>query len=262
MANGREQERGHTKEALAARHFHEACMVIEVFDSFKAEGLQYAVLGGFALNAIVGNQYVAERKNRRKTLRDLDIIVLKYPGNTLKRLKKRIREMRRRRDITLLDVSINVAPPPEYRQKTQMSSTIKQHADGGYALVFRDLEAVVPKNLTRLERRSITMPGQTQTLTFDTFGPLMHIGRYMTRVGFIKPKNTEKVDIFVEKIKEIYGLSEEDLRGALKLFDNFARDMREEYPWHHRLMKWGIALEGRGPSLPSKLQQFILELFK
>ncbi|MEK7530421.1 MAG: hypothetical protein AAB573_00990 [Patescibacteria group bacterium] len=229
-------------ESVEQQHFQEAQLVTELLERYKRRRVSHAILGGFALDAIRGDPYKPGR-GQRKSLRDLDVMILKYTDETLKNFRSDLSDLQKSGRLKVLEVSINVASRPEYRNRFQMSTRFKQRANGGYAFVFRDLEEPMPDNFTQVEQRSLKLSGKEGALVIDTFGPAMNIACYMTRVGFMKPKNISKLKEFTEKVLADGFITEDELEKQLKPFEEFCKKMHKKYPTHYAFMVMGVFID-------------------
>ncbi len=216
------------------RHFKEVRTIIKLFDSYKTHGFRYAVVGGFALEAVLQEQYSAQRAED-KTLRDLDVTILDDPGHCFTEIQKQIGQLRKNGTLKLLELSLKEVHPASYQDSRQVVSSIKHTENGGYALMFRDIEVSLPEGTFTTQRASVQFPDSNEEVSFDSLSPVVLLGMYKTRFGFVKPKDRRKIALFTAVARAKGLFSERDLE-TLMVFEDFAKKMRKEHRLHSILM--------------------------
>lgn len=197
----------------------------------KAEktGLRYAVVGGVALAAWSGELYKPMRSNG--TMRDIDVVVFDDPCNCTKDIEKRLR---------LSDYQIPVAfsraKSEKYRPHVQLFSQLKR-TQKGYSIVFRGVEMPLSDKMCKLCLVNlVTSIGNA--IPIRTFHPSVLLHRYLIRVGGLKEKDRKKVTAFARycvKSVGVYGSMHD--RADCRAFHEFARNVRERYPWYTRFLQ-------------------------
>lgn len=180
----------------------------------------YVIVGGTALSAWMGESLSLYRSNG--TLRDIDIIVLKDPNKSLRHLKRLNFDM---------PVDFSITKDESYRQPFQVLSQFKKSGKQ-YALVFRNVEMVLPEEVTVLYR--VPIKTRTGVVNFQTFNPITLAHLYIHRVGILKMKDVIKVKRFIKKIHRM-GVFDTN-HTHYKVFHEYAAAIRHYYPFY----SWAI----------------------
>ena len=220
----------------------------------KEAGLRCAVVGGVAFYALLGKKYETIRQNG--TTRDIDLVGLEDPCNSIEAILELLRSRGYR-----LPVYFSHPKPENYKPSLmQVFSQLKRTGDG-YSIVFREIEMLLtPKACELHEVSLITAIG---TIPMQTFHPRVLLLRYLIRMGMLKRKDVEKVKklaLYCAKHGDDYGFL--NRRKDCRPFNNFAKDVRNKYPLHMRMLLAYDRLDYMlNSSLSHRLPHFVLRYF-
>ena len=184
-------------------------------------GVEYSLVGGLALNAILGKPVSARRPNGSRV--DFDAVAI---GPDIFTIKEALKELESHKKEPMFP-SVGIEPIHfgdgriPYNPLTVLS-TMRKDSQGGFSLVFRDLEVKVPPETMKLQR--VLVNG----VPFSCFPTKTIFWRYGDRTGSIKPKDVNKLTEFSQYITGNNSQEPGDeLYGAYFIF---AEQIKQRYP--------------------------------
>lgn len=188
----------------------------------KKHNIQYSLVGGLAMKAILGGKVSARRENG--TIYDFDAVALgpdkKSIENALKELEKAKKGKKMFPEIGI--EPINFSDSPISAKPLALLSSMRKNAKGDYFLTYRNIEVVVPPETIKLE--TVLLNG----IEFPCFPPKTILYRYLIRGGMMKEKDDGKL---VKLTDFIVAHEHDQLDDSLYApYLEFAEQIRTRYP--------------------------------
>lgn len=210
-----------------------------IFEKLRESGLNWRVVGGVAIDGLTKESVEPRRGNG--TIRDADVMILDTAPEKVKELEAFFKDQEAKWN----DVSGEPAVYPEvsfvgevkteeYSQRKEkimafpqlMAHLLKKQDD--FFLQFRELEEKLDPQVLQPHEATIAVGGRE--INMQTFLPQTITHLYLQRMGYIKPKDMEKLKEFMRKINESEEGGSDALDHDLYLpFHKFAKDMRQRY---------------------------------
>lgn len=223
-----------TKEEKEAKDAYTKALKT-IFDKLNTSSLDWRLVGGTALNFYLGKVPSPYRSNG--TVRDLDIIVLNEKPDEVKEMNKFFRkemiEFNKTYDKTPVYPQVDFTPVKnkDYLKKSKKNPIpqIMTHIlrDGSrFFLQFRDiLEEINPQVL---EPYWLEIKTGKETFKAKSVNPQTLLHLYLSRLGYIKPKDVEKLKNFLRELKK-KNIEEGENHNLYLPFHRFARRVRKKY---------------------------------
>ncbi len=206
--------------------------IVEVLEAYKARGVEYRIVGGTALSAVVDHTFPGVRKNG--SFRDVDVIILSDEHNQMTALQEELKRISAYH-VNTPPVELNSVRDAGHQSSRQLLGVFAKLEGGGFALRFRDIQIKVPDALMRAERVSVTAAGTI--LSFDSFpiGTLLHL--YIKRSGSLKHKDVEKIGAFSRSVSRSGAHAFGYDHAPYQVFHDFAKEIRKRYPIYSQLIR-------------------------
>ncbi len=222
------------REAAIREGFEHAMTVLEEYR--EKYGTEYAVVGGCALKAHMGEEIALVRSDG--TVRDIDVIILHDPQGRGQDLVETLRA------IDHADIGVTLPQAKDsHTEGHQIFRQIVCDDQGRYYLVFRDIRMEVDDTVMKTERIKVDLAGMQEHYDLRTFSPgtLLHL--YLTRIGMLKPKDISKIRHFARTMKRAGQLPLGPDHAPYRTFHTFAHEMRTRYKLHNVAVKAFLFLD-------------------
>lgn len=212
-----------------------------IFDIAQDKQANVVVVGGIALRASMNQPVEHHRSNG--TIADVDMIGLGPNLDYLTRAKNEISKYKKSSPdcppVTLEPVRFSDKPREIYSPLEFLSGLRRDH-HGEYYLTFRSIDQLIPYQTMDV------FPLQYGSVKILTLPQETILRRYETRMGYIKPKDEQKIKEFREYIVNNggVGLNEE----LYQSYVDFCQRVNEKYPKVIKLTKffWNLDLKHKG----------------
>lgn len=180
------------RAAVARKHFESIKAVIGVLERHKADGLEYRSVGSLPLEAQLGAKYVPVCSDGR--IRDIDVIILADPRSVLSSAKQEISALISQGKV-ICSVDFITIHQVGYHNSRQLFPEMKRTENGGFALVFRDIEIELPTEaITHRERATIVGPDGS-SVEFDAQSTETIYILFNKSFGITRPKDRKHMRI-------------------------------------------------------------------
>lgn len=214
----------------------------DVLSKLDDSHLDWRLVGGVALSF-----YLNEVPNPRRyngSIRDLDIIVLDYQSDKIKKMENFFEKEMAVFNNAHLDAPIypevSFSPVKSRKNLEESDKAVPQlvphilRDDSRFFLQFRDiLEEIDPKILEPRLLEVKTEKGLLRAQSVD-YQTLLH--QYFSRIGFIKPKDIDKLKDFLRKVRQM-NISETEEHKLYLPYHRFARRIRERHKVTNKLLQ-------------------------
>lgn len=196
----------------------------KIVDISRENQANVVVVGGIALRASMNQSVQFQRSNG--TIPDIDMIGLGPNPNVLHQTKDKISKYcHQHRDCP--SVSLESARfssrPKKFYNPAEFLSGLRRDDNGEYYLTFRSVDQQIPYKTMDV------IPRQYGGVKIPTLPQETTLHRYETRMGYIKPKDKEKIKEFKEYIEKNGGDGFD-----LKLYESYY-DFCEKINKKHKL---------------------------
>jgi len=188
----------------------------------KKYKIEYSLVGGLAMKAIIGEKVNARRENG--TIYDFDAVAL---GPDKEAINDAMEELERAKKGKKMFPEIGIEPinfsdSPIPAKPFALLSSMRKNPRGEYFFTYRDIEVAVPPETMRLE--TILLNG----IEFPCFPPKTILYRYLVRGGMMKEKDDGKL---IKLTDFIVAHEHDQLDDSLYApYLEFAEQIRNRYP--------------------------------
>ncbi len=205
--------------AEACAEFTDNLMVLQA--GLEQHGVEYSLVGGLAIKAILGQPVHPFRNNG--TVIDFDAIAF---GPDLETIQAALTELQPHTKQLLfpelgIEPCIMGVPEPKRSSPLELLSSLRTD-DGRYFLEYRDIRVEVPAETMAVQPRLIN------SVAFPCLPAKTILYRYLTRGGVMKEKDDAKLTELGNYI--VNHESEEPADFLYRPYLEFAEQIRERYP--------------------------------
>lgn len=194
-----------------------------IIEITKANNTDVVVVGGIALRSAMGQSVEFQRKNG--SIPDVDMVGLGPNSENIRKTNDEIKLYRKNKPncpaIGLESVKFSDTATFKY-PLLEMLSGLRRDSNGDFSLTFRSID--VPISSETMLPISRSYGGvEVPTLPQET---ILH--RYSVRMGYLKPKDEEKIEAFRQHIEKTGG---DHLDPKLYIpYLEFCQKINKEYP--------------------------------
>lgn len=193
-----------------------------IYTILKMHNIQYSLVGGLAMKAILGEEINARRKNG--TIYDFDAVALGPDKGTINdALEELERAKKGKKMFPEIGIEpINFSDSPIAPKPFALLSSMRKNNKDDYFLTYREIEMDVPPETIKLE--TVLLNG----IEFPCFPPKTILYRYLVRGGMMKEKDDGKL---VKLTDFIVAHEHDQLDDSLYApYLEFAEQIRARYP--------------------------------
>lgn len=252
-------EQNESRATIERRVLAELATLVQGLENARSRGMRYAIVGGVAVAASLGQEYEVFRPNG--TVRDVDIMIIDDPHQEASKMKEIYQETFTESHV--LPVHMNLIKSEDYASPLQFLSHLKK-VGNEYALVFRSITQRIPQDL--METRTVLLETRLGTINIQTFDPGVLYHLYLQRVGMLKHKDVSKIRAMIRDFakRDLMPLGEDHQK--YRTFHTFAHAIRDTYPAYTSAMKLYNYLDHvlsdsllTHSIIPRKLYQWLLD---